>query len=95
MRTSGPVFLSQRKDKRLTASGIRQVINQYAYLSKLPELHPHALRHTFAKNLLSTGEGLEIVAEVLGHKSLDTTRVYVKPTEQEKARAMEKLSHRE
>ncbi|WP_240983819.1 tyrosine-type recombinase/integrase [Acididesulfobacillus acetoxydans] len=87
-------ILSQRGrgPKRLTASGIGQVIDQYAYLAKLPQLHPHALRHTFAKNMLNAGEGLEMVAEFLGHKRLDTTRT--KPTEQEKARAVEKLSWR-
>lgn len=95
-RTNGPVFLSQRGNgtKRLTASGIRQVIDQYAYLAKLPELHPHALRHTFAKNLLNAGEGLEMVAEILGHKSLNTTRVYTQPSEQDKANAVEKLSYK-
>ncbi|KGK81935.1 hypothetical protein DP73_21110 [Desulfosporosinus sp. HMP52] len=82
-RTKGPVFLSQRGKGtgRLTASGIRQVIDQYAYLAKLPELHPHALRHTFARNLLKTGEGLEMVAEILGHKSLNSTRIYTQPSE--------------
>ncbi len=94
--TKGPVFLSQRGKGtgRLTASGIRQVIDQYSYLAKLPELHPHALRHTFARNLLKTGEGLEMVAEILGHKSLNTTRIYTQPSEQDKANALEKLSLR-
>lgn len=93
-RTKVPLFLSQRGKvtNRLTASGIRQVIDQYAYLAKLPELYRHALRHTFARNLLKTGEGLEIVAEILGHKSLNTTRVYTQPSERDKANAVEKLS---
>lgn len=95
-RTKGPVFLSQRErgTGRLTASGIRQVIDQYAYLAKFPELHPHTFRHTFARNLLKTGEGLEMVAEILGHKSLNTTRIYTQPSEQDKANAVEKLSAR-
>lgn len=94
--TKGPVFLSQigKGTGRLTASGIRQVIDQYAYLAKLPELHPHALRYTFARNLLKTGEGLEMVAEVLGHKSLNSTRIYTQPPERDKANAVEKLSLR-
>ncbi len=93
-RTKGPIFLSQRGKGtgRLTSSGIRQVIDQYAYLAKLPDLHPHALRHTFARNLLKADEGLEMVAEILGHKSLNTTRIYTQPSEQDKANALEKLS---
>jgi len=52
------------------------------------------LRHTFARNLLKTGEGLEMVAEILGHKSLNTTRIYTQPSEQDKANAVEKLSYK-
>jgi len=93
-RTKGPIFLSQRGKGtgRLTSSGIRQVIDQYAYLAKLPDLHPHALRHTFARNLLKADEGLEMVAEILGHKSLNTTKIYTQPSAQDKANAIEKLS---
>lgn len=35
-----------------------------------------------------------MVAEILGHKSLNTTRIYTQPFEQDKAKAMEKLSQR-
>ena len=53
---TGPVFLSQRggEEARLTDSCIRQIIEKYAYLSKLDDLHPHSLRHTFAKNLINS-----------------------------------------
>ena len=46
-RAQGPVFLSQRGQgsHRLTVSGVRQVVEKYAYLAKIPELHPHVLRH--------------------------------------------------
>ena len=59
--TSTVVFKSAGEGNRsLTASGIRQVIDQQAYLAKLPDLHPHALRHTFALYLIKTDEGLEM-----------------------------------
>ncbi|EGW41125.1 phage integrase domain protein [Desulfosporosinus sp. OT] len=50
------------------------------------------IRHTFARNLLKTGEGLEMVAEILGHRSLNTTRIYTQPSEQDKANVVERLS---
>lgn len=40
------------------------------------KLHPHALRHTFATNLVSKSIPLENVRLMLGHKSYDTTLVY-------------------
>jgi len=92
-RAQGPVFLSQRGQgsHRLTVSGIRQVVEKYAYLSKILELHPHVLRHTFAKNLLDVGINMSVVAELLGHENLNTTAQYTRPSSQDKAQAVEKL----
>lgn len=42
----------------------------------LKNLHPHALRHTFATNLLSKGAELHHVKEMLGHVSYNTTLIY-------------------
>lgn len=39
-------------------------------------LHPHALRHTCATQLLSTGAKLHEIKEILGHKKYDTTLIY-------------------
>ena len=40
---------------------------------------PH-LRYTFAKHLLDAGEDLVTVATLMGHKSLDTTAIYIRPS---------------
>lgn len=55
------------------------------------EVHPHTLRHTLAKNLVDAGVGLHEVAALLGHSSLNTTRVYVTPGERDLERAMRML----
>jgi len=55
------------------------------------EVHPHTLRHTLAKNLVDAGVGLHEVAALLGHSSLNTTRVYVTPGERDLERAVRVL----
>jgi hypothetical protein len=42
----------------------------------LNNLHPHALRHTFATQMLATGTDLHNVKEMLGHTSFNTTLIY-------------------
>lgn len=54
----------------------------------VPAVHPHALRHTFAKNLLDAGAGLHEAAALLGHSSLNATRVYIAPAERDLERAV-------
>jgi integrase/recombinase XerC len=54
-------------------------------------VHPHTLRHTLAKNLVDAGVGLHEVAALLGHSSLNTTRVYVTPGERDLEQAVKRL----
>ena len=39
---------------------------------------PHALRHAFATRLLGAGQPLEVIADLLGHRSLASVSVYAK-----------------
>ena len=53
---------------------------------------PHTLRHSFAKNLVDAGTPLDQVATLLGHESLDTTRVYTRPSERDLEKAVRKAA---
>ena len=41
-------------------------------------LSPHVLRHTFATNLVNKDLDIQIISNILGHDSLDTTMIYAK-----------------
>ena len=41
-------------------------------------LHPHSFRHFFAKNFLEKGGDITFLADLLGHESLETTRIYLR-----------------
>ena len=51
----------------------------------------HTLRHSCLTNLVRRGHDLVLVAEIAGHKRLETTRRYSLPTERDREAAMESL----
>jgi integrase len=62
----------------LEAGAIQHLIPAAFRRAGLPEKGAHALRHTAATRLLRGGASLKEVADVLGHRSLDTTTIYAK-----------------
>jgi len=94
---SVPLWQSQKKGI-LTTSAMRQMIDVLVRDAAARGLVPaqtsaHTLRHTFARNYLAEHPG-DIVglASLLGHTSLDTTRIYSQPTIEQLSTRVEHLS---
>ena len=90
----GPLWLS-RKSGALTSSAIGQMMGELVKAAgKLvpEETSVHSLRHTFARSYLSVYPGDVVgLATLLGHSSLDTTRLYSQPAVSQLAARVERL----
>jgi len=83
VRATGPtrqVFLCLHRLRPLTSGAVSDAIGAAFKRARLevPRPGPHLLRHTLATHLVQHGASLKAVADVLGHRSLNTTGIYAK-----------------
>ncbi|HET7712598.1 MAG TPA: tyrosine-type recombinase/integrase [Thermoanaerobaculia bacterium] len=68
-----------RSGTRLTIYSIENIFKKHVRLAEIKRhITPHALRHTMAAMLVSTGTDIREVQEILGHASILSTQVYTK-----------------
>ena len=74
------LFLCRResRDVPVTTYVIQNVIRRACQRAGLRGSGSHVLRHTLACRLVENGSSLKEVADVLRHRSLETTRIYAK-----------------
>jgi site-specific recombinase XerD len=77
-----------RSGRRMTSRAVDLVVRRLATDAKL-DLSAHVLRHTFVTNLIRSGADVVLVAEIAGHRRLDTTRRYSLPSQADKDAAVE------
>ena len=76
--------------------GRRQVWAEMKALCRLAgvaasKVYPHNLRHLFARTFYRASHDIAMLADVLGHSSIDTTRIYLIATGAEHARQIDRL----
>ena len=75
------LFNGSRKGKPMTASGLRHALKMAVKKAGIKKINLHILRHCFASHVLEDGMNIRTLQEILGHKSLKTTMIYLHVSE--------------
>lgn len=83
-RNKGYIFLN-RYGNPITPGGIRSQLKQLAaaYGMSPDVVYPHSFRHRFAKSFIEKCGDISLLSDLLGHKNLETTRIYLRRSSSE------------
>jgi integrase len=89
-KTSGHVFPSPKTGGQLV--DIKRPFGLACEAAKIKDLRFHDLRHTAASRMADAGVNVIVIAEILGHGDIRTTKRYSHAMEEAKREAVEKLA---
>lgn len=91
-RDSGYLFLNN-KGQIITTRGISIQLKKLAikYGINPDVVYPHSFRHRFAKNFIEKYNDISLLADLMGHDSIETTRIYLRRTATEQQEIVDKI----
>ena len=89
---TGFIFLN-KYGNRITTRGISGQLKKFAlkYDINPNVVYPHSFRHRFAKNFLAKCNDIAFLADLMGHESIETTRIYLRKTSTEQKELVDNL----
>ncbi len=87
------LFPSSKTKGALSERALGYIVKKYARAAKLPDVSPHDLRHRFGYRM-AEAVPLHRLAQIMGHDSLDTTRLYIQGTKHDLQQAVETIAWR-
>jgi site-specific recombinase XerD len=91
---TGIIFHGKKADTLIDTARIWRELKQLAKAAGIPaeKVHAHNFRHFFAKQFLSEYHDIVDLADILGHNSIETTRIYTRTSRQEKQERIDALN---
>lgn len=81
-----------KNDNAITSRGISMGLKRAALRYGVDQdvVYPHSFRHLFAKNFIDRNPDISLLADLMGHESIETTRIYLRRTANEQRAAVDK-----
>ena len=89
-RKDGPLFpgpTGSAMSARGIALGLKRAANRHGIDSDV--VYPHSFRHLFAKNFVARNPDIALLADLMGHESIETTRIYLRRSASEQRDAVD------
>jgi len=83
-------FPSRSSSGHLSTVQIERIVKSAGAKSIHRDIHPHILRHTYATRLMQTTNA-KVVQELLGHKFISSTGIYMHPNADDKRKAVDSI----
>ena len=80
-RSGGDAFFVSCRKKPMSRNAIYERVRYHSLKCEIPKrVSPHRLRHTFATHLVKAGVGLVTIRDLLGHRQITSTQIYLHVT---------------
>ena len=91
-KTSGYLFVN-KNGVQITTRGLAHQLKENAkrYNLDLNKIYPHSFRHMYAKLFLEHNKDIALLADLMGHESIETTRIYLRRTSEEQQEIVDKI----
>ena len=88
------IFRNKSRSKPVSSSVVWRRLKAAARLAGVEErrVYPHNLRHMFARTYMETYGNIAELADLLGHSSIETTRIYTRSSSDALLRKVSKLA---
>lgn len=84
-------FFKSRKGKAMSRNAIYERVRTHSRRAKIAKrVSPHRIRHTFATHLVRAGVSLVTLRDLLGHRNLSSTQIYIHMTAEDLRKATTK-----
>ncbi|RGJ47746.1 integrase [Olsenella sp. TM06-36] len=89
-REEGPLFpgpMGSAMSTRGIALGLKRAAERHGVDPSV--VYPHSFRHLFAKNFIARNPDIALLADLMGHESIETTRIYLRRSASEQRDAVD------